>query len=106
MLEIEITEEMIAAGIDAFSGYYPDTSCDGEYARSAIAAILASALKRIELAPASLMHGADVGGNVMGFDCAAVTVIPVILDCRTGPSEIGRLWQPRTVIGHALSVLH
>jgi hypothetical protein len=40
--EIEITPEMIEAGVEAFAGHYPDSAADGDYAASAVRAIWAA----------------------------------------------------------------
>ncbi len=46
--EIEVTDDMIEAGVDALSGFYPSAGCDGCYVRDAVAAVLASALGKRE----------------------------------------------------------
>jgi hypothetical protein len=40
--DIEVTPEMVAAGVEAFAGYYPDSAADGDYAASAVRAIWAA----------------------------------------------------------------
>ncbi|UOF81828.1 hypothetical protein [Caudoviricetes sp.] len=42
--DIEVTPEMIEAGIVAFAGCYPDAASDGEYAEAAVKSIFLAML--------------------------------------------------------------
>jgi hypothetical protein len=58
---VEVTPEMLDAGVEAFAGFYPDSAADGSYARDAVRAIWDAMIGRSSMARMGRIYNGQNG---------------------------------------------